>query len=77
MSSILLQQTAGTLGQGGFSIGTGGDLALDAWSLSRGGQISKAGDKGSFTEWAGSLTGNLNAASPKSSCWIIFNIYGL
>lgn len=56
------QQTAGTLGQGGFSIGTGGDLALDAWSLSRGGQISKAGDKGSFTEWAGSLTGNLNAA---------------
>lgn len=58
----LHQQTARTLGEGVVSISAGGNLALDSWSLSRGGEITKAGQHGSFTEMSGSLTGSLNAA---------------
>ena len=58
----LNQKTAQTLGQGGFAAGFGGQVSYDAWSLSRGGQIVKNGQKDAFHENVGSLTGNINFA---------------
>ena len=59
----LNQKTAQTLGEGGFAAGFGGQVSLDAWSLSRGGQVTKAGKKGSFNEMDGSITANINFAA--------------
>ena len=59
----LNQKTAQTLGQGGFAAGFGGQVSYDAWSLSRGGQFSKAGQKDSFHGNVGSLTANVNFAA--------------
>ena len=42
-SDGLHQQNAYTLGQWNLAIGVGGDLALDSWSLSRGGQYTANG----------------------------------
>ena len=52
-----------TLGQLGFSIGTGGNIAIDAWSLSRGGNYTAHDGKTyGFNDWTPSLSGNINAA---------------
>ena len=44
------QKTAQTLGQWGFVTGFGGNVGYDAWGLSRGGQVTKDGKKGSFRD---------------------------
>ncbi|MCQ2055761.1 MAG: thrombospondin type 3 repeat-containing protein [Fibrobacter sp.] len=55
------QQNAYTLGQWGFSVGTGGDMANDSWAFSRGGSFSDENGKShSFENWAGSFSGNFN-----------------
>ena len=56
------QHNANTLGQWVFSIGTGGDITLDSWALSRGGQYTVDGKTYTFNAWDWSLSGNLNAA---------------
>ena len=56
------QKTAQTLGQWGFVTGFGGNVGYDAWGLSRGGQVTKDGHKGSFRENDGTLSGNINFA---------------
>ena len=58
----LNQKTAQTLGQGGFVATVGGNVSYDSWSLSRGGQISKAGQKDTFHGNDGSLTGYVSFA---------------
>ena len=59
----LNQKTAQTLGEGGFAVGFGGQVSYDSWSLSRGGQIEKYGQKDAFYEASGSLTANINFAA--------------
>jgi len=59
----LNQKTAQTLGEGGFAAGFGGQVSLDAWSLSRGGQVVKDGKKGAFNNADGSITANINFAA--------------
>ena len=56
----LNQKTAQTLGQGAFEAGFGGQVSFDAWSLSRGGQFTKGGQKGQFYSASGSLTANIH-----------------
>ena len=56
------QYNTKTNGQLGFSIGTGGNIALDAWALSRGGTYTADGKTYSFNDWAPSLSGNFNAS---------------
>ncbi len=55
------QHNAYTLGQWGFSVGTGGDISNDSWSFSRGGSFAdETGHKYNFEDWAGSFSGNFN-----------------
>lgn len=61
-TSGIHQQNAYTLGQWGVEIGTGGDVAFDSWSLSRGGIIYKNGSPSSFYDYSGTLAGNIHAA---------------
>ena len=61
-SDGLHQQNAYTLGQWNLAIGVGGDLALDSWSLSRGGQYTANGKTYGLNEWDGSLSGRVNLA---------------
>ena len=61
-ADVLNQKTAQTLGQGGFVATVGGNVSYDSWSLSRGGQISKAGQKDTFHGNDGSLTGFVSFA---------------
>lgn len=57
------QMTAKTLGQWGFLVGTGGNISIDAWSLSRGGAYTGPdGKQYSFNDWDASLSGNIHAA---------------
>ena len=56
------QYNTKTNGQLGFSIGTGGNIALDAWSLSRGGNYTSNGKTYGFNDWSASLSGNVNAS---------------
>ena len=59
------QHNAYTLGQWGVEIGTGGDIAIDSWSITRGGTIynDKDGTKmGQLSSYAGSIAGNFHAA---------------
>ncbi len=57
------QYNTKTHGQLGFSIGTGGNIALDAWSLSRGGNYTAPNGKTyGFSDLAPSLSGNINAS---------------
>ncbi len=56
------QYNTKTNGQLGFSIGTGGNIALDAWALSRGGTYTANGKTYGFNDWAPSLSGNFNAS---------------
>ena len=59
-SDGLHQQNAYTLGQWNLAIGVGGDLALDSWSLSRGGAYTSNGKTHWLNEWDGSLSGRVN-----------------
>ena len=55
------QHNAYTLGQWGFSVGTGGDVSNDSWSFSRGGGFhDESGRQYTFEDWAGSFSGNVN-----------------
>ena len=56
------QHNASTLGQWNFSIGTGGDITLDSWSLTRGGQYTYKGKNYTLNQWDWTLAGNFNAA---------------
>ena len=56
------QYNTKTNGQLGFSIGTGGNIAIDAWSLSRGGNYTSNGKTYGFNDWDPSLSGNINAS---------------
>ena len=56
------QYNTKTNGQMGFSIGTGGNIAIDAWSLSRGGNYTSDGKTYGFNDWDPSLSGNINAS---------------
>ena len=56
------QHNASTLGQWNFSIGTGGDITLDNWSLTRGGQYTYKGKTYTLNNWDWTLAGNFNAA---------------
>jgi outer membrane protein OmpA-like peptidoglycan-associated protein len=54
----LHQTNAKTLGQWKFAVGTGGNIALDGWSLARGGKYSQGGNDYSFNYWDYSQAGN-------------------
>ena len=56
------QHNANTLGQWNFAIGTGGDISLDSWGLSRGGMYTVNGKDYILNAWDASLSGNVNAA---------------
>ena len=56
------QHNASTLGQWNFSIGTGGDITLDSWSLTRGGLYTYKGKTYDLNQWDWTLAGNFNAA---------------
>ena len=56
------QHNARTLGQWNFVIGTGGDITLDNWSLTRGGQYTSKGKTYTLNRWDWTLAGNFNAA---------------
>ena len=56
------QHNASTLGQWNFSIGTGGDITLDSWSLTRGGAYNYQGKTYTLNQWDWTLAGNFNAA---------------
>lgn len=58
------QHNAYTLGQWGVEIGTGGDIAIDSWSITRGGVIYDDNGKktGQLSSYAGSIAGNFHAA---------------
>ena len=56
------QHNASTLGQWNFSIGTGGDITLDSWSLTRGGVYNANGKSYTLNQWDWTLAGNFNAA---------------
>lgn len=53
------QMNAKTLGQWGFFVGTGGNIAFDAWALSRGGDYFVDGEKQSFRDAKISASGNI------------------
>ncbi len=56
------QQNAFTLGQGSFSLGTGGSLSLDSWSLARGGSyVGSDGRNYVFNAWDVSASGYFSA----------------
>jgi outer membrane protein OmpA-like peptidoglycan-associated protein len=61
-TSGIHQQNAYTLGQWGIEVGTGGDVAFDSWSLSRGGLIYKNGQPSVFHDYSGTFAGNIHAA---------------
>ena len=61
-SSGIHQHNAYTLGKGGIEIGTGGDVALDSWSQSRGGVLSMNKHERAFHSQAASLSGNVHMA---------------
>jgi cell surface protein SprA len=82
------QHNASTLGQWNFSIGTGGDITLDSWSLTRGGLYTYKGK----TYKVGELSSEVNSSqvlilkllrgtsfSPKLPNWKLMmkNVYSL
>ena len=61
-TSGIHQHNAYTLGKGGIELGTGGNISLDSWSQSRGGEISINKESRSFHSKAASLSGNVHVA---------------
>jgi len=61
-TSGIHQHNAYTLGAWGIEAGTGGDIALDSWSISRGGGITRDGKTYPISEWAGTISGNVHGA---------------
>ena len=57
-SDGLHQINAKTLGQWNFTIGTGGNISLSSWGLSRGGVYESNGQKYSYNDWDYSQAGN-------------------
>lgn len=57
-SDGLHQINTKTLGQWNFTIGTGGNIAIDAWSLSRGGTYEMNGKQYSYNGWDYTQAGN-------------------
>ena len=57
-SDGLHQINAKTLGQWNFTVGTGGNIAIDAWALSRGGNYEIDGKQYSYNDWDYSQAGN-------------------
>ncbi|WP_298768331.1 OmpA family protein [uncultured Fibrobacter sp.] len=57
-SDGLHQINAKTLGQWNFAVGTGGNIAIDGWSLARGGKYTQDGRDYSYNWWDYTQAGN-------------------